>query len=295
MPDLTLPLLAFLFPLAYSPGPGNMIFAATGARFGLAATLPASLGYHLATWIVTAALGFGFATALAQAPLMYSLLKWAGAGYVLWLAFGIWRAGAVAQGAQARPMGARDGAVLLLLNPKAYVIIVLMFSQFLGPMSQAAGVLWITTVFTLKRAGLRGLEPDRRSAGDPLPRPASGPAAQSRAGRAPRRGGALDGAELRQSALSLPSLRPKYGRRRLPPAAGARHWTGRPAAAPSHFFNLARSQSCDCRSRAVSSSSNRSGLPVTTTPNSRAACFGVYCPISTSWRTASTARWNGSP
>ncbi|MGE4327351.1 MAG: LysE family translocator [Pseudodonghicola sp.] len=149
MPDLTLPLLAFLFPLAYSPGPGNMIFAATGARFGLIATAPASLGYHLATWIVTAALGFGFATALAQAPLMFSLLKWAGAAYVLWLALGLWRAGAVAQGARARPMGARDGAVLLLLNPKAYVIIVLMFSQFLGPATGPAGVLWITTVFTL--------------------------------------------------------------------------------------------------------------------------------------------------
>ncbi len=43
-------LLVFLFPLACSPGPGNMFFAANGAWFGFGATIPASLGYHIATW-----------------------------------------------------------------------------------------------------------------------------------------------------------------------------------------------------------------------------------------------------
>lgn len=42
--------LTFLFPLAYSPGPGNMVFAANGARFGIRATLRASAGHHIATW-----------------------------------------------------------------------------------------------------------------------------------------------------------------------------------------------------------------------------------------------------
>ena len=41
-----------------------------------------------------------------------------------------------------------DGALLLLLNPKAYVIIALMFSQFLRTPDVAA-VFWITTAFTL--------------------------------------------------------------------------------------------------------------------------------------------------
>ena len=44
-----LALLAFLFPLAYSPGPGNMFFAAIGARFGLRSTLAATAGYHITT------------------------------------------------------------------------------------------------------------------------------------------------------------------------------------------------------------------------------------------------------
>ena len=41
-------LLIFLFPLAFSPGPGNMFFAASGAKFGFKKTLSANFGYHLA-------------------------------------------------------------------------------------------------------------------------------------------------------------------------------------------------------------------------------------------------------
>ena len=53
-------LLVFLFPLAFSPGPGNMFFAANGARFGLVKTLSANFGYHFATIIVTFIIGLGF-------------------------------------------------------------------------------------------------------------------------------------------------------------------------------------------------------------------------------------------
>ncbi|WP_323765958.1 LysE family translocator [Marinovum sp.] len=146
--ETTLALILFLLPLAWSPGPGNLFFAAYGARFGLAATLPANAGYHLATWIVTLGLGLGFAEVSARAPGLFAVMRWAGAAYVLWLAWGLWQADA-ARGPAARRAGAAGGALLLLLNPKAYLIILLMFSQFIEPDRGAPGVLWIATVFTL--------------------------------------------------------------------------------------------------------------------------------------------------
>lgn len=145
----TLPLILFLAPLAYSPGPGNMFFAANGARFGFAATLPASAGYHLATFLVTLAIGLGFATLLGDAPKMLAALRIAGSAYVLMLAYGLFRADALKGGPAPRPAGATSGALLLLLNPKAYVIIALMFTQFLPPAAPHLLVLWIATVFTL--------------------------------------------------------------------------------------------------------------------------------------------------
>lgn len=151
MPDLTLALLIFLFPLAYSPGPGNLFFALIGARYGLNATLPALTGYHLATFAVTLAVGMGFLGLMQISPVLGDLLRYAGAGYVLWLALRVARSGRAIQATGAGQATALDGAILLLLNPKAWLILALMFTQFL-PAANAQDprlVLWIAMVFTL--------------------------------------------------------------------------------------------------------------------------------------------------
>ncbi|MDF2231482.1 LysE family translocator [Albimonas sp. CAU 1670] len=145
-------LLAFLFPLAYSPGPGNMFFAANGARFGMRATLRANLGYHVATWIVATAIGFGAMAAFTTHPGAFQALKLVGSLYVLWLAWTLFRSGGQDAAAEAAPAGFGAGVLLLLFNPKAYVIMALMFTQFAAQAQGADAwrlVLVIATVFTL--------------------------------------------------------------------------------------------------------------------------------------------------
>jgi len=141
-------LLAFLFPLAFSPGPGNMFFAASGARFGLRATLGATTGYHIVTFGVTFLIGLGFSSALAAAPQAFDAIRIAGSLYVLWLAWKLGTAGRAGH-QEAKAASFWDGAVLLILNPKAYVIIALMFSQFLGATSSVIQVAVISVIFTL--------------------------------------------------------------------------------------------------------------------------------------------------
>jgi len=151
MLQTTLALFLFLVPLAYSPGPGNLFFAANGARFGFRATIPANVGYHLATWTVTASIGFGFLATIESFPQLLSYIKLAGAFYVFFLAWKILKSGTLNDAEDANPATFMDGIVLLLLNPKAYVIITLMFTQFIGlsDMSMGFSVLLITTIFTL--------------------------------------------------------------------------------------------------------------------------------------------------
>lgn len=151
MLQTTLALIIFLLPLAYSPGPGNMFFAANGARFGFRATIPANVGYHIATWIVTAAIGSGFLAAIDRFPQLFTFLKVVGSLYVLWIAWKMLRAGALQGAEDAKPATFMDGVILLLLNPKAYVIIALMFTQFLDLSNSGmfTSVLLITTIFTL--------------------------------------------------------------------------------------------------------------------------------------------------
>lgn len=151
MLSLSLALIVFLFPLAYSPGPGNMFFAANGARFGVRATIPANVGYHLATWFVTVGIGLGFAAAMERAPILFEAIKWVGSAYVLYLAWCFFRAGQSDGAGDAQPAGFLGGVILLLTNPKAYLIITVMFSQFLSqPEEQRIwAVLIIASVFTL--------------------------------------------------------------------------------------------------------------------------------------------------
>lgn len=144
------PLVLFLFPLAFSPGPGNLFFAANGARFGFWSTMPLSLGYHIATWVVTVAIGFGFSAALELYPKLFQALKIAGSIYVFWLAWKFLMAGVLERIETAKPASFNDGVVLLILNPKAYVIVSLMFTQFLGESNETNPlmVILIATVFT---------------------------------------------------------------------------------------------------------------------------------------------------
>lgn len=154
MTELAIALVLFLAPLAYSPGPGNLFFAANGARFGFRATVLANLGYHAATLAVTIVIGLGFDWVSREAPMFLSVIRYAGTAYVLWLAWGLAQAGVLADEADARPASAVDGVVLLLLNPKAYLIIALMFTQFSGDADEGKTmqVLWISVIFTLNNA-----------------------------------------------------------------------------------------------------------------------------------------------
>ena len=144
-------LVIFLFPLAYSPGPGNIFFAINGARFGFLSTIGLTLGYHIATLVVTLAIGFGFLSLLNQFPDVFLVIKIAGAGYVLWLAWNLFRAGILTDQQQPKAAGFMDGVILLLFNPKAYFIIAVMFSQFLKntPENNTALIVWISIIFTL--------------------------------------------------------------------------------------------------------------------------------------------------
>ncbi|MBM9465195.1 LysE family translocator [Aeromicrobium sp. YIM 150415] len=149
-------LVLFLFPLAYSPGPGNAIFAAIGAMRGVRAALPALAGYHVATFLMTALIGVGMGVALVRHPIVVDVLVLLGSMYVAWLSWTFLLAArspaALRAGSLAAPrLGFWTGAAVLLLNPKAYYIVVVMFTRFLWspPGGDVATALVITTIFTV--------------------------------------------------------------------------------------------------------------------------------------------------
>ncbi|MCY0153619.1 hypothetical protein OEG86_16840 [Hoeflea alexandrii] len=101
--------------------------------------------------MVTGLLGLGLVSAVHPGTSLFVGLKLAGSVYVMWLAWKLATSGSTGAGMESGKAGFLDGVWLLLLNPKAYVIILLMYSQFgtMGPTDLLARVGVISLVFTL--------------------------------------------------------------------------------------------------------------------------------------------------
>jgi RhtB (resistance to homoserine/threonine) family protein len=110
-----------------------------GARAGVAASLGISAGCAVHSLLAA----FGLAAVLAVSPWAFAAIKWAGAAYLVWLAWGMVRAAwSPAQPAptQAAPRAAaslwglfRQGLLTNLLNPKVALFVLAFLPQFIHP------------------------------------------------------------------------------------------------------------------------------------------------------------------
>jgi threonine/homoserine/homoserine lactone efflux protein len=117
-----------------TPGP-NMAWlaglaATEGPRAGRAAVAGVALGL-LANGILAA---LGLAALLETAPQLWNALRYAGAAMMVWLAIEAWRGSAAGQEPAAPAQGPRrafaTGALINLLNPKAYIFFLVVAPEF---------------------------------------------------------------------------------------------------------------------------------------------------------------------
>jgi len=118
------------------PGP-NMAFVTTHAlSHGWKGVFAAALGISLADLLMTAAVGAGVgALVMSWAP-AFELIRWAGAAYLLWLAWVALKSTAPAAQGQA-PLGSMRSIFIRatlnsLLNPKALLFFMVFLPQFVN-------------------------------------------------------------------------------------------------------------------------------------------------------------------
>jgi threonine/homoserine/homoserine lactone efflux protein len=113
---------AFALVSTITPGPNNLMLAASGLNFGLRRTLPLLIGIIIGfqglLWAVAAGLGAVF----AAEPALQWLLRFGGAAYLLYLAWALWRASSGGERALAQPIGFVRGVLFQAVNPKAWVM-----------------------------------------------------------------------------------------------------------------------------------------------------------------------------
>ena len=122
---LLLAFAGFAFVSSITPGPNNAMLLASGVNYGFRRTVPHIAGISLGCVAMLVLVGFGLGEVFAAVPMLYSLLRYAGAGYLLWLAWNIARAGPVAdRQAGGRPMTFWQAAAFQWVNPKAWMMVV---------------------------------------------------------------------------------------------------------------------------------------------------------------------------
>jgi len=118
--------------LNLTPGADVMFASASGLAGGWRAGVAAAFGVALGGVLHTMLAAAGLAALLAASPAAFAAVKWAGAGYLVFLAVKAWRAGPAHEVAGAARLGraVRRGFVTNALNPKVALFILAFLPQF---------------------------------------------------------------------------------------------------------------------------------------------------------------------
>lgn len=127
--------------VAASPGAGNFLAFNHGLRWGLKQAVIALLGRCAAFAVLLAAVAIGLGALLAASAMAFSLLKWAGVAYLLYLAYRLWRADPAPHATETPAVTSsalqlvRREFMVAITNPKA----MLLFTAFLPQFARGGG------------------------------------------------------------------------------------------------------------------------------------------------------------
>ncbi|MFF7971773.1 leucine efflux protein LeuE [Streptomyces sp. NPDC007905] len=141
--------LAGLVLIVLLPGPNSLYVLSVAARRGVRAGYTAAAGVWCGDTVLMTLSAAGVASLLQANALLFGIVKYAGAGYLTWLAIGMlraaremWRtrrqkalenAGSAQDVAPATERPLRRAFVVSLFNPKAILFFVAFFVQFVAP------------------------------------------------------------------------------------------------------------------------------------------------------------------
>jgi len=121
MNELLGPLVLFAAAVTLTPGPNVVLVTASAANFGFRRTVPQMLGITFGFGAMVLATGLGLAGVVHAEPRLHVVLKYAGAAYLLYLAWRIARADAASASMRAKPIGFVEATLFTWMNPKAWV------------------------------------------------------------------------------------------------------------------------------------------------------------------------------
>jgi threonine/homoserine/homoserine lactone efflux protein len=124
--QLLLAFLVFAIVTLFTPGPNNVMLLSSGLNFGVRRTLPHVAGVTIGFAVMVAAAGLGFGAVFATYPVLQTVLKYAGAAYLVYLALviGLSKAPEPGDADRRKPMTFLGAAAFQWVNVKGWVMII---------------------------------------------------------------------------------------------------------------------------------------------------------------------------
>jgi threonine/homoserine/homoserine lactone efflux protein len=122
--QLTIAFVLFAIVASFTPGPNNAMLLASGLNFGFRRTLPHVMGVALGFGFLVAVMGFGLGAVFTAYPALYTVLKYAGAAYLVYLAWAIATSGGIDEkgAARGRPLTFLGAALFQWVNVKGLIV-----------------------------------------------------------------------------------------------------------------------------------------------------------------------------
>jgi threonine/homoserine/homoserine lactone efflux protein len=126
----------FLFAavMFFTPGPNNIMVLSSGLTYGFRRTLPHIAGITIGFAFMVGAVGVGFGAIFVAYPVLQTILKYAGAAYLIYLAAVIAMAEPVTPGQDNRrgPMTFAGAAMFQWVNVKGWVMVIGTITAYAG-------------------------------------------------------------------------------------------------------------------------------------------------------------------
>ena len=147
MNAILLPVISYILISSFTPGPANVSSASLAVLHGYKNTLRYQAGLAAGVFLLMFLSGLLSTTLVKNFPAMEPVLRYAGAIYILYLAFAILRTSYTFTEQDHRPLEFVHGFVLQILNPKLFVYAFTLFSSFLATVTQNIIVLLLVVTF----------------------------------------------------------------------------------------------------------------------------------------------------
>ncbi|WJJ14328.1 LysE family translocator (plasmid) [Prescottella equi] len=146
--ELLLPLLLYALVTSITPGPNNVMLLFSGINYGFVRSIPHMLGISVGFGVMVFAVGLGLGQVFTTFPVTYTVLRFVGASYLVWLAWRIATTTSTQAGTTTRrPMSFLSAAAFQWVNPKAWVMAIGAITNYTPADAGAAVIVLLAALY----------------------------------------------------------------------------------------------------------------------------------------------------